>query len=114
PTAERTVGPARIVMESLTPKPGIREHYRPQAVIERIEIPQRAVPTSCAGITLPSRQSGQHTGSSRRGLRVEPCHARHNGSYLVSSSSKRTPKPGGVHHVRCVEAKKLDQTGGDG
>jgi hypothetical protein len=26
----------------------------------------------------------------------------------------RTPKPGGVHHVRCVEAKKLDQTGGDG
>jgi hypothetical protein len=25
PTAERTVGPARIVMESLTPKPGIRE-----------------------------------------------------------------------------------------
>src|SRR5213083_1472711 len=25
PTAERTVGPARIIAESLTPKPGIRE-----------------------------------------------------------------------------------------
>jgi transposase len=30
PTAERTVSPAaRIVVESLTPKPGIREQYRP-------------------------------------------------------------------------------------
>src|SRR5258707_6260548 len=28
PTAERTVGPARISLESLTPRPGIREHYR--------------------------------------------------------------------------------------
>src|SRR5438132_13433267 len=28
PTAERTVGPARIIAESLTPKPGIREQYR--------------------------------------------------------------------------------------
>src|SRR5215813_1397369 len=28
PTAERTVGPARMIAESLTPKPGIREHYR--------------------------------------------------------------------------------------
>ena len=28
PTAERTVGPARTVAESLTPKPGIREHNR--------------------------------------------------------------------------------------
>src|SRR6478609_4129244 len=27
PTAERTVGPARISLESLTPRPGIREHY---------------------------------------------------------------------------------------
>src|SRR5437660_12750548 len=26
PTAERTVGPARMIAESLTPKPGIREH----------------------------------------------------------------------------------------
>ena len=29
PTAERTVGPARIVEESLTPRPGIREQHRP-------------------------------------------------------------------------------------
>jgi hypothetical protein len=28
PTAERTVGPARMIAESLTPKPGIREQYR--------------------------------------------------------------------------------------
>src|SRR4029077_18548920 len=28
PTAERTVGPARMIEESLTPKPGIREHNR--------------------------------------------------------------------------------------
>jgi hypothetical protein len=28
PTAERTVGPARMFAESLTPRPGIREHYR--------------------------------------------------------------------------------------
>src|SRR2546430_1967817 len=27
PTAERTVGPARMIAESLTPKPGIREQY---------------------------------------------------------------------------------------
>src|SRR4249919_2075489 len=30
PTAERTVGPARISLESLTPRPGIREQYRPR------------------------------------------------------------------------------------
>ena len=28
PTAERTVGPARMIVESLTPRPGIREQYR--------------------------------------------------------------------------------------
>ena len=28
PTAERTVGPAKMIGESLTPKPGIREQYR--------------------------------------------------------------------------------------
>src|ERR1700722_12728246 len=27
-TAERTVGPARMIVESLTPRPGIREHNR--------------------------------------------------------------------------------------
>src|SRR6516162_6956354 len=31
PTAERTVGPARMIAESLTPKPGIREQYRHKA-----------------------------------------------------------------------------------
>src|SRR5262249_45649862 len=31
PTAERTVGPARMIAESLTPKPGIREQYLPTA-----------------------------------------------------------------------------------
>src|SRR5438132_8205649 len=30
PTAERTVGPARMIAESLTPKPGIREHRNPE------------------------------------------------------------------------------------
>jgi hypothetical protein len=30
---ERTVGPARNVVESLTSKPGIREQHRPMAVI---------------------------------------------------------------------------------
>src|SRR4029450_379516 len=30
PTAERTVGPARMIAESLTPKPGIREHNLPR------------------------------------------------------------------------------------
>ena len=31
PTAERTVGPARMIVESLTPRPGIREQHRPEA-----------------------------------------------------------------------------------
>ena len=31
PTAERTVGPARVIAESLTLKPGIREHNRRQS-----------------------------------------------------------------------------------
>src|SRR5437660_8592342 len=33
PTAERTVGPARMIAESLTPKPGIREHNRQAAAM---------------------------------------------------------------------------------
>src|SRR5947199_8784234 len=33
PTAERTVGPARMIAESLTPKPGIREQNRHSASI---------------------------------------------------------------------------------
>ena len=31
PTAERTVGPASMIAESLTPKPGITEHLRDQS-----------------------------------------------------------------------------------
>src|SRR5438093_9731715 len=34
PTAERTVGPARMIAESLTPKPGIREQYRQIMALE--------------------------------------------------------------------------------
>jgi hypothetical protein len=33
PIAERTVGPVRIVEESLTPGPGIGEQHRPEAAI---------------------------------------------------------------------------------
>src|SRR5262249_14457035 len=33
PTAERTVGPARMIAESLTPKPGIREHNRHETIV---------------------------------------------------------------------------------
>src|SRR2546429_5142012 len=36
PTAERTVGPARMIAESLTPKPGIREHNLPEADSQKI------------------------------------------------------------------------------
>ncbi len=35
PTAERTVGPARMIAESLTPKPGIREQNLPEGDIRR-------------------------------------------------------------------------------
>src|SRR5437870_705016 len=35
PTAERTVGPARMIAESLTPKPGIREQNRCKADLPR-------------------------------------------------------------------------------
>src|SRR5882724_13336466 len=35
PTAERTVSPARMIAESLTPKPGIREQYRHKADLSR-------------------------------------------------------------------------------
>jgi len=35
PSAERTVGSARMFAESLTPSPGIREHYRREADIRR-------------------------------------------------------------------------------
>ena len=44
PTAERTVGPARIVEESLTPRPGIREQNRPKADIQRFCSSRRGLP----------------------------------------------------------------------
>src|SRR4051812_37281840 len=42
------------------------------------------------------------------------CHARQTGYELVSSSSRSSPTATGTHHVRWVETKKLDETGGDG
>ena len=47
PTAERTVGPARISLESLTPRPGIREQYRHEA-----DMPGRSDPTVWTGRAL--------------------------------------------------------------
>ena len=37
PTAERTVGPARMIVESLTPRPGIREQNRSTTTFRRQE-----------------------------------------------------------------------------
>ena len=45
PTAERTVGPARMIVESLTPRPGIREHYRG---ISGPMLLERGTPSICA------------------------------------------------------------------
>ena len=46
PTAERTVGPARMIVESLTPRPGIREHNRVESrhnsdIVEVKRLPSR-------------------------------------------------------------------------
>jgi hypothetical protein len=46
PTAERTVGPARIVVESLTPRPGIREQHRPEG-----DLPYRTTGSSAGSRT---------------------------------------------------------------
>jgi hypothetical protein len=53
PTAERTVGPARIVMESFTPKPGIREQHRPRTGHKPNRNPamQRSLGSNCNGIS---------------------------------------------------------------
>jgi hypothetical protein len=45
PTAERTVGPARMIVESLTPRPGIREHNRSEADMSRPARLARSVET---------------------------------------------------------------------
>src|SRR6185436_9873821 len=50
PTAERTVGPARISLESLTPRPGIREQNRRKAagrLQPRTNLARRSVWESC-------------------------------------------------------------------
>src|SRR6476619_14385 len=52
PTAERTVGPARMIAESLTPKPGIREQYLPAA-----DIRHNASSSSMAFASFKSRIS---------------------------------------------------------
>jgi hypothetical protein len=38
PTAQRTVGPARMIVESLTPRPGIREQNQTKALNMRSRI----------------------------------------------------------------------------
>ena len=53
PTAERTVGPARTIAESLTSRPGIREHYR-----HRADIPHRNQTWSYS-ITSSARASSE-------------------------------------------------------
>jgi len=45
PTAERTVGPARMIVESLTPRPGIREQNRPGATRESSKGRQTSIRT---------------------------------------------------------------------
>src|SRR6478672_7635254 len=56
PTAERTVGPARISLESLTPRPGIREHNRPKAdMCSPAEVFPRPGSAECGFIFLAAR-----------------------------------------------------------
>ena len=56
PTAERTVGPARISLESLTPRPGIREQYLPIAdICSPAEVFPRPVSAECGFIFLAAR-----------------------------------------------------------
>ena len=65
PTAERTVGPARISLESLTPRPEIREHYRhltdvgPMAVDVRCRVGVRYPVVAFARTESGSRSSAQ-------------------------------------------------------
>src|ERR1700745_1239328 len=56
PTAERTVGPARMIAESLTPKPGIREQYRHLGVARSFTPLRRHVlsPPCDSNVTLPA------------------------------------------------------------
>src|SRR5258708_24875816 len=51
PTAERTVGPARISLESLTPRPGIREQNLPTATIRQV------CPQTLSTLLLPQSPS---------------------------------------------------------
>src|SRR5947209_6537965 len=58
PTAERTVGPARMIAESLTPKPGIRERSATKRTPPALpEIGREASATVCAPlvVSLPWR-----------------------------------------------------------
>src|SRR4029450_5242356 len=72
PTAERTVGPARMIAESLTPKPGIRERNLPTRDIgadgsgDRQHIQNRAL-TACSrrGATQPRYRCGPEWRNSR-------------------------------------------------
>ena len=46
PTAERIVGPARMIVESLTPRPGIREHNRSSTSLQALVTHFRLSPDS--------------------------------------------------------------------
>src|SRR5262249_11016370 len=63
PTAERTVSPARIVVESLTPTPGIREQYRPISAAENdfaiVRAIVRVVPLRAVNKRLRARSISQ-------------------------------------------------------
>src|SRR5262249_4266069 len=52
-TAERTVGPARMIADSVTPKPGIREHNLPKADI-RDDVNEKERPP-CGGLSKAVR-----------------------------------------------------------
>src|SRR4029079_8767912 len=59
PTAERTVGPVRISLESLTPRPGIREHNRRQSGRNRVVWSLSAFDPGCVKTYTAKTQSGR-------------------------------------------------------
>ena len=85
PTAERTVGPARMIVESLTPRPGIREQHRPKATEQ-----SRIAETST--LTGHSRYSAE---SFRRGRAI-----------VDTSPEEHTPEQFVFHNELMVERGK--------
>jgi hypothetical protein len=68
PTAERTVGPARISLESLTPRPGIREQYRHET-----DLPGRPGDVRSQGYTGRAVQAGTLPTLTRNEPPAMPC-----------------------------------------